>query len=118
MKVRYIIVESDNDDEEDFVKECKGRQADEENPPQFIIKFIKKCNQESADKEAETIRESYPDVTIVIISSKALTGSKEQKLLYKMKLFNAFYEGEGDIEKAIEDLGGDAEDIYVYPVEP
>jgi hypothetical protein len=125
--VRYIINYPEGDPDEDaenFVMECKGSPADEENPPQYIIRFqsnFDKYKEEGQlEEKAAALQEGYsesnPDVKVVLVSSKALTGSKEKKLLYKMQLFKELYGSTESIDEAIKELGGDDDEgVYVYP---
>ena len=125
------IIDGSDDTEEDFLKECRGSLASDEKSPGFIIKFVKNYDEETAATEAEALYAKYKDTApgakVIIISDKALKGSKEQKLLYKMMLFNALYgadeesddteaitEARNNIDEATADLL-DEENTVFYP---
>lgn len=94
VRVPYVI-DGGDDTEDAFVKDCKGVKTTDDTTPAVIIKFIKNYDEETAAEEAGLLagkyKETAPGARIVIISDKALKGSKEEKLLYKMMLFDALY---------------------------
>ena len=89
------IIDGGDDTEDDFVKACKGKTGGEDSSAGVIIKFVKNYDEETAATEAEDMAKRYsgiaPGARIVVISDKALKGSKEQQLLYKMMLFDVLY---------------------------
>ena len=101
------IIDGSDDTEEDFVNECKGGSTTDGTAPGFIIKFVKNYSDETAATEAEELyskyRDTAPGAKVVIISDKALKGSKEERLLYKMMLFDALYNSSDESTDAADD---------------
>lgn len=114
------IVDGENKTKNNFVKESGGKIVDKESTPTVVIKFIEDYDKD-AKAEAEKIYEDYggeeANITVIIVSYDALTGEKEQKLAYKMKLHDAIYGAGSDTDEAISELldGETVEGIYVYP---
>jgi len=102
------IIDGGDDTEEDFMKDCKVSTADSDGEPAYIVKFIKNFDEEKAAEEADAVYEKYsesnPDATVIIVSDKALKGSKEQKLIYKMVMLETIYGNGGDIDTAESEL--------------
>ncbi len=109
--VTDCIVDDDNDKAEDFLTDCKARTADEETTPTTIIKFIKNYDEDKAAQEVEALREKYsetpPDARIIVVTNNAIYGSKEEKLLYKMIMFDVLHGSGYNIDEAEFDLLGD-----------
>lgn len=118
--VTECIVDDSNDKADEFLKDCKARTADEDKTPTTIIKFVKNFDEDKAAQEAETLREKYsetaPDAKIIIVTNNAIYGSKEEKLLYKMIMFDVLHGSGYNIDEAEFDLlgeGGSANYPYV-----
>ena len=113
--------EGDGDKAESFMNGCRVKKAGEESSPAFIVKFIEEYSDDKADQAAEEISVNYgeiaPDARIMIISTDAIYGSKEEKLLYKMTIFNEAYEGMGgyDLYEVKHDLNdGNSISYHTY----
>lgn len=111
-----VRIDDGDDTEEAFIKECKGNIAGEDVTPKVIVRFMKNYNEDDAAQKAEEIHAAYsetaPDASIVIVSDKALKGSKEEKLLYKMMVLDVLYGKGGD---RIDEMAADLETSGNYP---
>lgn len=111
-----VRIDDGDDTEETFIKECKGNIAGEDVTPKVIVSFMKNYNEDDAAQKAEEIhaayRETAPDAKIVIVSDKALNGSNEEKLLYKMMVLDVLYGKAGD---RIDEMADDLETSGDYP---
>lgn len=121
---QLCLVENGDESEEGLVKDCRGSIAKDDAVPDNIIKFIKNFDEDAAFAEADAIMAKYsetaPDARVIIVSDRAFKGGKEEKLLYKMMLFEVLNGSVGDIEEAAYDLTeSDTSGIYpyVYPTE-
>lgn len=118
----FLIAEDskgDNDKAESFLNDCRIKKAEEDANATFIVKFIENYSDEDADQAAAELSEAYgetaPDARFIIVSTDAIYGSKEEKLLYKMSIFKEVYEGSYDLYEAKYDLhDGDDVSYHVY----
>lgn len=114
--------EGDADKADSFLKECRIRKTEEGSEPAVIIKFIKKYDEEKAEAEAEALHEKYSetaaDAKIIIVSTDAIYGGNEEKLLYMLTMLSDVYGSGYDLYEAEYDLyEGNSVSMYVYEAE-
>ncbi|MBR3200896.1 MAG: InlB B-repeat-containing protein [Mogibacterium sp.] len=121
-----------------IVEACKGNVTSDITDDSIILKFLDEYTEDKAIEEAEKIHEKINSTsgdsgsedegdegdegsggeinpTIIIISSDAVEGSDEQKLVYKIALLDVLHGGSGmDYEEVASDLDVDIYYPYTY----
>ena len=109
-----VYCDTDDDRKQALIEECRGIIDNDDESPVYVIVFLKDFSEEEAEAAAEAQKETFPESTVVVVSSDAVKGNDNQQLLYKLMLLDAMYGaiGEEEINKAMTDL--DAEGDYPY----
>lgn len=98
-----------DDRKTDLIKACKGTLTTEEESPQYAVKFVSNMADGSAVQAAiDSLREKFPEATIIIVSQDSVKGKDPQKLLYKLHMINTLYGVGADTSKAASELETDA----------
>ena len=105
---------------QDIVDECKGNPVGAENSPKCIIVFME--NGSVSNEGAATIFQENAAVNpalekVIIISDDSINGNDNQKLFYKLVLFDAMYGsiGQDTLAAAASDLEISEYSLAIYP---
>ncbi|MBQ9272394.1 MAG: InlB B-repeat-containing protein, partial [Mogibacterium sp.] len=118
---RFIVTVDDGDSsEKGLVEDCKGQLSKDGDVPNYVVVFIKNYSESSAKDKAESVYDKYkefaPSVKVIVVSDQALKGNDNEKLLYKMMLFDAMYgEGKDHFDDQRTDLDAEGDYPYIYP---
>ena len=109
-KIRAIKNEKDTEKAKEYLGDCKLKKAPSEEEPSYTIFFG------SREEAEEALAEEPVTGTVLLVPKAAFKASqKDEKLLYKMLLFNYIYGGFDDLSTAADELGvSEYEEIEDY----